>query len=317
MKIDLVAFDSYGVKSSCLKIKTEDVIIIVDPGIASEASSFPLPREERRRLRRHYVAEIRRACLEADVVVLTHYHYDHHIPDQELYQGKRLLVKDPFRNINRSQRWRAGHLLEGLEANVEVADGECFIFGSTEIAFSEPLWHGVEETRLGHIIMAKISDGDETLLYTSDVDGPILRETTETIIETHPDILILDGPPTYLLGYIFAYHNLARAVINICHIIEELRAGLIVLDHHTTRDYRYRDFLCEVYKKAREVDGRVLTAAELRGWRPMVLRGYEKHGPTRWKAWKPFDREKLLDSLERAVEGGLLGDEWLEEARAL
>ena len=311
MRVRYIAFDSYGVKSSCIRVETRDVVIVVDPGIASERPSFPLPREERRALRRRYEAEIRRACSDADVIAITHYHYDHHIPDQELYRGKRLLIKDPEHSINRSQRWRAGRLLEGLEADVEVADGEVFTYGSTEIRFSKPYWHGVEDSKLGYVIMVSIDDGERRLLHTSDIDGPVLREVADEIIEVDPDILIIDGPPTYLLGFIFAYYNLARSIVNLCHIIEESRAETIILDHHLLRDYRYPELLHLVYLKARELDRRVCTAAELMGLRPKVLEAYEAHGPTRWREWSRFESEDLTEALKNAVDVGILEDVWM------
>ncbi len=311
MRVRYIAFDSYGVKSSCIRVETRDVTIVVDPGIASERSSFPLPREERRALRQRYEVEIRHACSDADVIVITHYHYDHHIPDQRLYKGKRLLIKDPEHSINRSQRWRAGRLLEGLEADVEVADGEVFTYGSTEIRFSKPYWHGVEGSKLGYVIMISIDDGERRLLHTSDIDGPVLREVADEIIEVNPDILIIDGPPTYLLGFIFAYYNLARSIVNLCHIIEESRAETIVLDHHLVRDYRFPELLHPVYRKARELDRRVCTAAELRGLRPMVLEAYRRYGPTRWRDWSRLNEADVLRILEEAVEKGLIEDEWI------
>jgi len=315
LRVRYIAFDSYGVKSSCIRVETRDATIVVDPGVASERPSFPLPGEERRALRRRYEAEIRRACSDADVVVITHYHYDHHIPDQELYRGKRLLIKDPEHSINRSQRWRAGRLLEGLEADVEVADGEAFTIGSTEIRFSKPHWHGVEDSKLGYVIMVTIDDGERRLLHTSDVDGPVLREVADEIIEIDPDILIIDGPPTYLLGFIFAYYNLARSIVNLCRIIEESRAETIVLDHHLVRDYRYPELLHLVYLKARELDRRVCTAAELMGLRPKALEAYEAHGPTRWRDWSRLDCCDVLRILEEAVEKGLIEEGWVSHLR--
>lgn len=314
MRVRYIAFDSYGVKSSCVRVETRDVVIVVDPGVASERRSFPLPREARRALRQRYEAEIRHACSDADVIVITHYHYDHHIPDQRLYRGKRLLIKDPEHSINRSQRWRAEKLLESLEADVEVADGEVFTYGSTEIRFSKPHWHGVEGSKLGYVIMVSIEDGERCLLHTSDIDGPVLREVADEIIEVDSDILIIDGPPTYLLGFIFAYYNLARSIVNLCYIIEESRAETIVLDHHLVRDYRFPELLHLVYQKARELDRRVCTAAELMGLRPRVLEAYEIHGPTKWREWNSLDRGDLLDMLRNAVENDLLEAEWIEWA---
>lgn len=211
-------------------------------------------------MRRRYEAEIRLACSDIDVIVISHYHDDHHIPDQGLYRDKHLLIKDPKKSINRSQRWRVRRLLEGLEADVEVAD---------------------------------------------------------EIIEIDPDLLIIDDPPTYLLGFIFAYYNLARGIINLCRILEEVSSETIILDHHLLRDYRYLDLLYSVYRRARELGRRLSTAAELMGFRPLVLEAYETHGPTRWSSWSRFNGQALLEVLRNAVEGGLLEVEWVEWAKEL
>ncbi len=314
MKIELVAFDSLGVKSSCFKVETEDCVIVVDPGIASETGSFPLTRDEKIFLRRKYEADIREACSSSEVIIITHYHYDHHIPDRSLYDGKTVLIKDPNAMINRSQKSRASKLLIGLNADVRVADGKTFTLGSTKIEFSSPLWHGTEGTNLGYVIMVTIQDGDKKLLYTSDVDGPVLKETTDFIVKINPDILVLDGPPTYLLGYIVAYYNLARSIINICRILEETETETFILDHHAVRDYRYPDLLYEVYRKAEDLDRRVYTVAELLDGRTKVLEAYERNGPTRWRSWKPFRKEDIVDVLRNAAENGLVPWRWVDEA---
>jgi hypothetical protein len=317
MDIEYIAFDSFGVKSSCIFVKTSDCKICVDPGIAVETSSFPLSFAERIALDGKYRGAIKDACDKSDVVVITHYHYDHHIPDANLYKGKHLLIKDPVKNINRSQAGRAEYFLGVTKKKVkkiEIADGRRYDFGSTRITFSKPLWHGVRGTNLGYVVMVKIQDDEKTLLHTSDVDGPILRNTTELIIKQKPDILILDGPPTYLLGYLHAYYNLARSIINTCWIMSKTNTELILIDHHLVRDYRYPDLYCEVYARAKKLGKSVCTAAEFLGKRPEVLRGYTRHGPTKWKNWEKFEKKDIFNVLENAIKAKLIKKIWLERA---
>ena len=166
-------------------------------------------------------------------------------------------------------------------------------------------------------MMVEIRDRDRTILYTSDVDGPVLESVTESIIEAEPDILILDGPPTYLLGFITAYYNLARSIINICRIMREAKPELIILDHHPVRDYRYPDLLHEVYRVSEDFGVDVLTVAELVGVEPKVLEGYRRYGPTRWKKWRPVRRDDIINVLRNAVENGLIEAKWLNLARSL
>ena len=317
MDLRYVAFDSLGVKSSCFQIYTGDQIITVDPGIASETGSFPLTVAEKIQLRKLYEERIRKACSDSDLIILTHYHYDHHIPDKSLYEGKNVLLKDPYNFINRSQKVRAQNLLEGLDAKISIADGRTFRINSTRISFSKPVWHGTEGTGLGYVIMVRIEHKGETLLYTSDVDGPVLKKTAELIIESKPDILILDGPPTYILGYIMSYYNLARSILNIIRILKETETTLLILDHHIVRDYRYRDLMVEAYEKADSMGRHLYTVAELLGRKPMVLEGYLRNGPTKWKIWKQFRKSDMLNVLSNAVENKLLESSWLREANLL
>ncbi len=47
MEIEYIAFDSFGIKSSCIRVVSEGISIVVDPGIATETDSFPIPFAER------------------------------------------------------------------------------------------------------------------------------------------------------------------------------------------------------------------------------------------------------------------------------
>ncbi len=316
MEIEYVAFDSFGVKSSCIKIYLEDVTLVIDPGIAEEVDSFPLPWEERLELTRSYEERIAEACREADVIAISHYHYDHHLPYPEWYKRKTLLIKDPFHKINKSQKERAEYFLEKVKnvaERIEIADSKEFKFGNAKISFSEPLWHGVPKTRLGYVLMTKVEE-DWTLVHSSDVDGPTIEEYADKIIEMRPKLLILDGSPTYLLGYIHSYYNLCRSVLNVIWII---RSGpkKVILDHHLVRDYRYPDLYKLAYEEARNRGVKLLTAAEDVGMKPAVLRGYEEYGPTKWKNWKEIKREDVKRILGRAKEKGLLPEKAVLRAK--
>lgn len=319
MVLKYIAFDSLGVKSSCFMVEAAGNKILIDPGIAGEVDSFPLSAVERAALVRIYEREIRKACKEADVIVITHYHYDHHIPEKKMYEGKTLLVKDPKKSINRSQASRAKNLLDGLhaDADVRIADGESFRFGSTEIKFSAPVWHGAEKTNLGYVLMVSIHAGGKHVLYSSDVNGVYLEEQADMIISEKPDILLLDGPPTYLLGYIMSYYNLAKSILNICRILRKAKPGLVFMDHHLLRDYRYPDLMYECYRLAKKLGVNLTTVAEYLGKKPEVLEGYEKNGPTKWKNWERFDKKSMVDVLQNAVENKLVGHRWLDMARKL
>ncbi len=296
MKIEFIAFDSFGVKSMCTRVETEDFSIVLDPGVAIETNSFPLPLWKRIYLVEKYKRKIKKACKNSDIIIITHYHYDHHIPEKsDMYKDKILLIKDPKNYINRSQRGRSQEFLKiikGLPKEIKIADNQKFIFDKIKIRFTKPLWHGLKGTKLGYVISCIIEDEKEKLFFSSDLDGPYLESYADMIIRENPDTLILDGPPTYLLGYLVSYKNFARCTLNIYKLVEKLNSK-IVLDHHLLRDYRYKDLLKCVYDLAEKKGKQVKTAAEFLGKKPKVLECYEKYGPTKWKEWEKLSKEKI------------------------
>ena len=117
-----VWFDSLGAKSSCTLVRTPDVSVLIDPGIAVMQPSFPAPLAKKLYWEARGRLAIKRAASRADVVVISHYHYDHFTDfDRGLYEGKLLLAKNPNEYINDSQRGRA----ESFFANYCKAFGKC------------------------------------------------------------------------------------------------------------------------------------------------------------------------------------------------
>ena len=306
MKIEFVAFDSFGVKSSCTFIETADCKITIDPGIAMETDSFPLPFKEKLKLDFFYRNRIKKFCKSSDIVIVTHYHYDHHIPKAELYKDKLLFIKDPNKNINKSQRERASYFLKLVKnkAKIEIADNKSFVFGKTKIKFSKPLWHGTLGTKLGKVIAVTVEDKKERLFFSSDVDGPYIKSYVDLIVKANPTILILDGHPTYLLGYLASFALLKKVLLNTIEIIRKTNCKLYIIDHHLLRDYRYREIYYEVYKEAKKLKKKVMTASEFLNMKPKVLEAYERYGPTRWKRWQPLTFELLDKMINKARKAG-------------
>ncbi len=304
MKVRYIAYDSFGVKSMCTQVKTKDTTLTIDPGIAIETSSFPLPEEWRMKLVERYHNRIRKSCEMSEFILISHYHYDHHLLDIDLYRGKKLIVKNPEKNINRSQRQRGAELMEYIAGEVEgicYGDDRIFIVGSeTIISLSEAMWHGKKNTKLGYVLMVEVTDSDKRFLYTSDLNGVYLREQAEVIIERRPDILVMDGFPSYLLGYVTSHESLKSVLENTILILEKTNCEKYIIDHHLLRDYRFREIYYEVYRRAEELGKNVLTAAEDSGMKPMVLEGYERNGPTRWKKWDNYTFDKLDEMIKKA-----------------
>ncbi len=152
------------------------------------------------------------------------------------------------------------------------AEGKTLSFGGTRLTFSKPLFHGIEFSRVGWVFSTMIEYKGERLIYSSDLNGPIIEDYADAIIEADPDVLILDGPATYMLGLMLNRTNLNRAIDNASRIVEETDAKVIIYDHHLTRDPKFRERTKPVWEALNKCGGRLLTAAEFLGYEPVVER---------------------------------------------
>lgn len=346
-KFKPIWFDSLGAKSSCILIQHKDTSIIIDPGAAIMQPSFPAPYELKIKWTIDAEEEIRKTTSKADIIIITHYHYDHYMDfEKEIYAKKVILAKNPNEYINDSQRKRAIEfyselfrelgetnlndiMLEAIdreypnplvelkeassrdygeyterkrklldkglkwfkrraekwvkwkripehefnENNTKLifADNKSMEYKGLKIKFTKPLFHGIEFSRVGWIVGVVIEAGKFKLLYSSDVNGPIIEDYAEWIINEKPSIIILDGPMTYMLGYMLNKINLKRAIENAVKIIEEANANLIIYDHHLPRERKFKEHTKEVWKKAEKEGVKIMTAAEYLGKTPAVL----------------------------------------------
>ncbi|RLI20571.1 MBL fold metallo-hydrolase [Candidatus Bathyarchaeota archaeon] len=179
----------------------------------------------------------------------------------------------------RVEKWNGYKRIPELNfknCQVKFADGEKFKFGETTIKFTKPLFHGIEFARVGWVISTIISYRNEKIIHTSDLQGPTIEDYAEWIIREDPNVLILDGPSTYLIPYMLNLINLKRTIKNAIEIIEKTKKlNLIIYDHHLLREPRYKERVHQVYQKAEEKRKIVLTAAEHLGKTPVVLK--ERH----------------------------------------
>ena len=267
MRVRLLAFDSLGTRSMSTVVETSCGRILIDPGAALGPRRYGLKPHplELERLRQHKEL-IEEEARDSDLIIVTHYHYDH-FPrpweSVEWLRRKHILLKDPSHMINYSQRGRSRIFLEQLkrvEARPEIADGRTFKLGSCKIAFSNPVPHG-NSSRLGYVLEVLIEDGGEKILHTSDVEGIVYDVQLEFVLKSRPNLLICDGPMTYMLGYRFEENELKTSIRNIVKVIE---SGVeeIVLDHHLIRDLEWRTRLREVFEAAEEVGVKMGCAAD-------------------------------------------------------
>jgi predicted metallo-beta-lactamase superfamily hydrolase len=272
MKITPLAADSLGTRSMAVFVKTADVSVLIDPGVALAANRYGRPPHpiEQKLMMQHWHAIIARAQA-SDILIVTHYHYDHHNPEApEIYKGKIVYLKDPHKKINKSQAARAKYFigkLGELPKNIEFSDGREFKFGHTTIKFSHPLPHGADE-KLGCVTAVSISDGEHKFVHTSDMEGATLPSQENFIIDENPEICLMDGPMTYIYGM----HT--RALAKIINGTKNLKA--LIVDHHFLRDLKWKEKMKDAIAAAEARGIQLVCAAEFLGEKPNLLEPIRK-----------------------------------------
>lgn len=307
MDIKFIAFESLGVRSQATFIQTKDVNIFIDPSAALAPRRFGLPPHilEVKKLLEIF-DKIEDFLRDSDIIIFTHYHYDHHDPgrflDPELYKNKIVLLKDPQNHINISQRVRASRFLKILKdraKNIHIADGRKELLGKTVVKFSSPLPHG-ESNKLGYVLGICIDDVEEALVYTSDIEGGPTKAHRELLNFCRARIAVVDGPPVYLVGYKYSVESLRSSIDFLNKLIESGSLEVVVLDHHLCRDLGYIEKLNEVVKRAESIGVRIKTAAEFMGLEPLLLEAMRRELYAR----NPENGLKLLRSRYKGVDIG-------------
>jgi predicted metallo-beta-lactamase superfamily hydrolase len=283
IKVTPLAAESFGVRSMCTLVETPDVKVLLDAGVSLCPYRFRLPPHP---IEFKTIERLRKRIAEAadktEVVTISHYHFDHHTPSYEdwlvnwteaketarqIYQDKRVLLKNPNEKINASQRQRAWLFQKtgGKHAKaLETADGRDFAFGKgTVLRFSEPVSHGPDDSMLGWVVMALVEYETERFMFAPDVQGPMSMRTLELIQAAKPQVLMIGGPPFYLGGFRVEEAQLQRGLKNLTSVVETV--PLTILEHHALRDEGWQQKTTQVYEVALKTGHRVVTAAEFAG----------------------------------------------------
>ena len=282
IKVTPLASESFGVRSMCTLVETPDITVLLDAGISLCPYRFSLPPhpiefQTIQKIRKH-IAE---AADKAQIVTISHYHFDHHTPSfedwvvnwteanetaRQIYHDKVVLAKNPKEKINASQRQRAWMFQKtgGKYAKtLESADGKTFTYGGTVLRFSEPVFHGSDNSMLGYVIMAVVECDGERFMFAPDVQGPMSNRTLELIIAAQPAMLMLGGPPFYLAGFRVEEAQLQNGLKNLSAIVEAVPT--VVLEHHALRDESWKQKITPISEHASTINHRILTAAEYAG----------------------------------------------------
>lgn len=110
--------------------------------------------------------------------------------------------------------------------------------------------------------MVAIDAPAETVVFSSDVQGPVVAESAKWIRDQDPDLVLLDGPPTYLSEETFDTSAREAARENMQGLA---KVAPLVIDHHLVRSTGFRTFVEPVMAEAAEADHLVETAAAFAG----------------------------------------------------
>jgi predicted metallo-beta-lactamase superfamily hydrolase len=266
----------------CTLVETPDVTVLLDAGVSLCPYRFGLPPHP---VEFQTIATLRRKIAEAadraEVVTVSHYHFDHHTPSfedwlvnwteadvtaRQIYEGKTVLAKNPKEQINPSQRQRAWMFEKtgGKYARALVAaDGKTFTYGKTTLHFSEAVAHGSQDSGLGWVIMAVVEYADERFMFAPDVQGPMAQGTLELILKADPTAIMLGGPPLYLEGSRVDTVQLQQGLHNLERIAQAV--PVVIVEHHALRGEEWKQRLNGVFQRASAAGHSVMTAAEYAG----------------------------------------------------
>ena len=199
---------------------------------------------------------------------------DYHDPVEALKLAKGsntrpdLLTKWRKRFIGLTRLWGKGPWVDaaGFNGRIVFADNRTFRIGGTTVRFTAPMFHGIEYASPGWVLGVVVEHSGKKLLYSSDLQGPIIEDYAAWIIKERPDVLILDGPATYLLGPFQSKETLDRAIGNCIHTVKAAKASLTILDHHLTREPNFREKLAPAFNAG------AITGAEAMGMKPLTDR---------------------------------------------
>jgi len=313
IKITPIAFESLGVRSMCTLLETPEVKVLIDPGVALGPRFRVLPHPQEYEARNRCRARIRETAKKVDLMVISHYHNDHYTPSftdtvwigssaeesREIFQDKTVLLKNIRSTINFSQRhrgWMFQKTSEDYVKKFEVADGRTFQYGETELKFSQPVFHGEENSDLGWVLMLTVRRSEDKVMYASDVQGPISDKTAKIILDEKPQFLIMGGPPLYLADFKIDTAVVSHGIENFMRLVELIPSS--ILEHHLLRAENWREFANPVFEVAGSLDHSVKTAAEFAGLENKLLeykrrRLYEEEPPSdEFLRWTKIPKEK-------------------------
>jgi hypothetical protein len=320
LKVEPIASESLGVRSMCVFVEASNFKILLDAGATLGPRFGLLPHPKEYEELKKVKSRIRRKAKEANLITVSHYHYDHYTPcfkqietryswnsyeeSKRVYEGKVIYAKDYRSKINPSQR-RRGYLFakiaKGFASEIKYVDGKAFRFKDVIVSFTKPKPHGEDDSFLGYVLLTQIRYKDEKLLFAPDIQGSISVNTLRQISRMNPKMLIVGGPPTYLADSRVERGILNQAIRNMKLLVAKI--SLTIIDHHLLRDKGSLKIVDELRDEARKYGNRVETYASYLGKKERLLEAnrkelYEVYKPRqeflKWMKLPPQKQRLLL-----------------------
>ena len=205
MTLEIIATESLGVRGMCCLVTTGERRILIDPGLALgylRHGLLPHPVQVANGIKIRQ--KITQALQIATDIVFSHFHGDH-VPllRANPYQLSFELIPDcspklhiwakSYEKLSSRMQRRAEDLSEFFGITMKTAEGR----SDALLSFSEPVPHGIAESKFGSVMMTRIDIGGQVFVHASDIQL-LDTATIEKILMWKPDIVFAAGPPLYL-----------------------------------------------------------------------------------------------------------------------
>jgi predicted metallo-beta-lactamase superfamily hydrolase len=164
IKVHPLAYESLGVRSMSTFVRTPDISLLIDPGVALGPRKPVIPHPREYIARNESRNRILDAASKSDVLFVSHYHQDHYTPNyvdtiwlgstpeiaDSIYRDKIVLTKDTRSLINFTQRRRGWIFQKSIEKHAKsliTVDNKTMEYGDTKLQFSLPVF--MERKKVG------------------------------------------------------------------------------------------------------------------------------------------------------------------------
>ncbi len=268
MRIRIIGAESFGVRSMCCVVETASRRVVIDPGVALAPLRFGLPPHPVELKRAEAIREeILLEIGQATDIVVSHFHGDHTplaTPDPS-----QLLLSEFAKQLGAAKIW-----IKSRHGNTKLMDKRygdfVHLFGDRaldadgkddgELAFSLPVLHGKKGR--GKVMMTRVVDRGSVFVHGSDIQL-LDDEAVAQIITWKPDVVFVDGPPVYLGLPICERERAITSGRQLAKMVHR-----VIIDHHLLRS---QDGLYWLRQLGEESGGRVMSAADWEGGRPLLL----------------------------------------------